>query len=149
MAKLNVIKPTLKTPEGINNYSGEIFRCFTKGDTIPFKFTFKQPDGSACDVNGWKVMIVFSSAISCETSECGDTAVTVEVEIPLTDDEAAIFEGEVSDIKTQSLPCGIVYAMAKYVTATEQIGDNVVDGASHIIDMCRLEVYPNITTIMH
>jgi hypothetical protein len=147
--KPKVIKPTLVTPEGINNYSGDVFRCFTKGDTLPFRFTFKASDGTPININGWKMYIVFSSSISCDISGgCEEQVTTIEVEIPIADDENGVFEGEVSDIKTQSLPCGIIYAMAKYVTAAEGTPDNPGSGSTHILDMCRLEVYPNLTFIM-
>ena len=147
-AKLNVMKPTLTTPEGINNYSGDVFRCFTKGDTLPFRFAFKELDGTPSDTSGWKVVVTFSSTISCDATGCNETNVTVEAEIPLVDADLSIFEGEVSDLKTQSLPCGIIYAMAKYVTADVETPDGTVKGMSHIIDMCRLEVYPNLTFIV-
>lgn len=147
MAKSNVLKQTMLTPEGINNYTGVSFRCFTKGDTLPFKFTFEDENGSPLDVEDIKVIVAFSSGIACDGATCnGDpTFVTVEVEIPLVDPTNGIFEGEVSDVHTQALPCGIVYGLVKYITK----GYDGAEDASHIIDMCRLEVYPNILNVAH
>jgi hypothetical protein len=130
-----VFKPTLSTPTGINNYSGEVFRCFTKGDTLPFRFNFKYEDGEPIDVTGYQVFVIFADYQAAgDVTEQSQTL--LEVEIPLADLETALFEGDVADDETNGLPSGLVYAMAKYVTA---------EGASHIIDMCLLEVYPSLT----
>lgn len=149
MSKPSILRQTLKTPEGINNYSGAIFRCFTKGDTLPFKFTFRGADGKLLETSGWKVTIILSSGIFCDADGCNDSSVSVEVDIPPSSFEQGVFEGAVSDIKTQSLPCGIIYALAQYTTGVSGTDKNPIDGETHIIDMCRLEVYPNIITIKH
>jgi hypothetical protein len=132
-----VFKPTLNTPQGINNYTGEVFRCFTKGDTLPFKFVFFTDAAEVVDVTGWTVSIVMSTQQAADNCR-DDAAVVIDVDIPLTDLATATFEGDVTDSETQSLPAGLVYVMAKYTTLA---------GATHIMDMGLLEVYPNLTAI--
>lgn len=131
MAKKPLIfQPDLTTPQGLNNYSGVTFRCFTIGDTLPFKFTFSNKDGSALDVTGWQVKIAIASAFNALGG--------LLVDIPLASLEDCIFEGDVRSIDTIVLTPGVNYALAKYIMA---------DGKEHIIDMCMLEVYPNLNFV--
>ena len=136
MAKKPVIfKPTLFTPTGLNNYPGTVFRCFTKGDTLPFSFSLENEDGSILDVTDYEVWIIMSDAV-VGNNAIGENTNLLEVQIPLLDIPTGLFEGSISDTLTNSLPAGIVYAQAKYITTT---------GETHIIDMCILEVYPSVT----
>ena len=136
MARKPVIfKPQLFNPEGINNYSGELFRCFTRGDTLPFEFTFTDEDGAAVDITGWKVWIIISDKQATDDITVLDQTL-IEVEIPQTDLGAGVHSGNLEDTDTDALNEGINYAMVKYVTAA---------GESHIMDMCILEVYPSAT----
>lgn len=140
MAKrCGAFKPELTTPRGINNYTGALFRCFTKGETLPFRFTFKDTD-----VTDWKVYIAFADKL-VTNSGCVDDQILLEVEIPLADVVAGVFEGEVTNLQTHSLPSGLVYAMAKFVQAPTGVDPDIIPGLERIMDMCVLEVYPNIT----
>lgn len=130
-----VYKPILTSPVAINNYSGKVFKCFTKGDTLPFRFTFKSKDGLPLDMTGCQVWIVMADAPATPDNPA-EQQTLLEVEIPLVDLSLAMFEGEVSDSETNSLPSGLIYAQAKYITAL---------GATKIIDMCILEAYPSVT----
>lgn len=131
MKKPLIFTPTLFEPVGINNYTGKAFRCFTKGDTIPFRFTFKDGAGAVLNVTGYAVWVHFSDKQALP----GGPVPIVSVQIPLTDLATGVFSGNVSDTLTNTLPAGIIYAQALYVNAT---------GASVIIDMCMLEVYPAV-----
>lgn len=131
-------KPTLSTPRGINNYSGAVFRCFTKGDTLPFRFTLKSSDNVISDFTGYQVFVSYSDALNAERGECNGDQNLLEVEIPLVDAAGGVFEGEVLGLESQSLSAGITYGMVRFVTST---------GVPFIIDMAALEVYPNLTTI--
>lgn len=135
MKKPIVFRPQLFTPQGINNYPGTMFKCFTKGNSIPFKFTFKNKLGEILDVTGYSVWVIFSDKqATAETTP--EEQVLVSVQIPLTDLENGVFEGVVTDEQTNILPAGIVFAEAKYVNAA---------GDSFTIDMCMLEVYPAVS----
>jgi hypothetical protein len=137
MAKKPIVfKPELLTPVGINNFSGELFRCFTKGETLHFTFSFAQ-SGIPMDVTDWKVVIAFADKLSTDPG-CDSDQNLLEVEIPLIDLANAKFDGDVLGDKTYSLPAGITYAMAKFTNA---------DGASYIIDMAMLEVYPSVVSV--
>jgi len=149
MASKNTQKILLRTPVGINNYSGDLFRCFTRGDTLPFKFQFRQSDGSPIDVTGWRVIIAFALGLSCDDPGCGDSTVSIEVDIPIVDALEGKFEGTVSHSHTQNIPCGLVYASAKYVTAVTGTPEDPIDGDVHIMDMCQLEVFPNVTPTIY
>lgn len=131
-----IFEPTLLTPQGINNYSGVIFRCFTKGDSLPFQFTIQDDSGAVTDITGWQAFITMSDVVSCNEAGCTADSQIIEVEIPITDAVNGVFSGSVSGAHTQSLACGLNYASAKYIDG---------DGLAHIIDMCVLEVYPNLT----
>lgn len=139
MAKPKVFKPTLRVPQGINNYTGDMFRCFTKGDTIPFKVTL---NSDIVDVTGYKVIVIMSNVLM--DGPCDGDDRFIEVEIPLVDAENGVFQGNVSGLHTQSLASGINYAMAKLVTAPATEDDL---GDPYIIDMCMLEIYPTVTLI--
>jgi len=130
-----IFKPKLHAPQGINNYSGEVFRCFTNGDTLSFEFTLQDEDGDAIDTSGVVVSIVMSDKLV--TDSCDNESQQIDVTIPLFDADTAVFKGEINSAQTESLPNGLIYAMAKYT----------VDGTSHIIDMCLLEVYPSLICI--
>lgn len=127
-------KPTLVEPVGINNYLGTSFRCFTKGDTLPFKFTFKNPDGSPIDVTGYQLWIYMSDKQAVPTTD-PQTQNLVSVAIPITDAVNGVFSGTVTDTDTNTLPDGIAYAQAVYTNNA---------GESFIIDMAMLEVYPAV-----
>ena len=129
--KALVFKPELYTPVGMNNYSGELFRCFTKGDTLPFKFTF--PAGY--DITDCQVWVVFSD-VKAESPATELTQNLLEVQIPITDLPGGVFSGEVSDSETHGLPAGITYGQIKFISAS---------GQTRIMDMCTLEVYPTLT----
>lgn len=133
MKKPIIFTPALREPVGINNYSGKAFRCFTKGDTIPFRFTFKDGAGAVLNVTGQTVWVHFSD----KQAVPGGPDPIVSVEIPLTDLATGVFSGNVSDTLTNTLPAGIIYAQALYVNAA---------GESITIDMCMLEVYPAVVT---
>ena len=139
-----IFKPTLNTPQGVNNYSGAVFRCFTKGDTIPFRFTFTSGDAGVLDIEGWKVYIIMADILAAERGVCNGDQNLIEVEIPLADLSTGVFEGEITGLQSQRLPSGLVYALAKYVTAPGGSIENPIPGNTHIIDMCTLEVYPNL-----
>jgi hypothetical protein len=139
MAKKSVtFTPQLFEPVGINNFSGEVFKCFTKGDTLPFRFTLKNKDGSDLDITDWTAFVVITDLAAKEGVAVEDQNL-IEIEIPLVTqtDKGGIFEGEISDSETNGLTAGLNKAQAKYVTDA---------GATHYIDMCILEVYPNLTT---
>ena len=133
--KAVAFKPELSTPIGYNGYSGKTFRCFTKGDTLPFKFTIKNSDGTIpATIATWTVWVAFSDTlVDADNPAASDDL--LEVEIPLTDEATGVFSGNVSDTESNSLPDGLCFATAKYVDAA---------GATRIIDMAQLEVYPNI-----
>jgi hypothetical protein len=137
-----VFKPTLHSPQGINNFSGKAFRCFTKGETLGFRFTLKTPDGVPADIADWKVYIVMANEF-VKDSGCTDDQQSIEIEIPLVDAALGIFEGEVTNFDTQDLPAGLNHALAKFITAPDLIAGT--PGNTYIIDMCTLEVYPNLT----
>lgn len=150
MAKKSTVPDiTLRKPVGINNYTGDVFRCFTRGDTIPFKFTFRNSDGSPIDVTGWKVLISFGLSLSCNEPGCSDPALVIEVEIPVVDAENGVFAGEVNQTQTQNIPCGLIYASAKYTTEPIGTPPDEEPGNTHIIDMCQLEVYPNVSPTIY
>lgn len=131
---------TLRSPVGINNYSGEAFRCFTRGDTLPFEFTFKDPAGDEIDITDWRLFISFSGSLNCNDPGCSTSALVIEVEIPIVDALAGQFAGTVNDESTLSIPCGIVYGSIKYINASNE---------TFILDMCQLEVYPNVNPSLH
>lgn len=124
-----LFKPKLTHPEGINNYTGEAFRCFTVGDTLPFEFTISSADDPDIDVTGWSIVI----AIALEFDSL--IANGIEVVIPLVDISGKVFKGDISNILTKTLTPGINRAIAKYIN---------VGGEEFIFDMCLLEVYKNI-----
>lgn len=128
-------KVILRSPIGINNYNGKYFRCFTRGDTLPFGLTFVHEDGEPVDVTDWRVYVSFSPILNCSDPGCVGSGLVVEVEIPIHDPEKAIFIGDVSDEYTLAIPCGLTYASIKYVDNNDK---------THILDMCRLEVFPNV-----
>jgi len=145
----SLVKSIMKTPVGINNFSGDVFRCFTKGETLPFKFTFRNQDKSIMDTAGWEVIVTFTSVIECNsTMICGEEhntdKITVEHSIPASMFEGGIFLGNFPGKKTERLPCGLVFASARYVVAPEE---GQTHGNSYMIDMCQLEVYPNLTSV--
>ena len=127
-------QPKLTEPQAINNYSGASFRCFTKGDTLPFKFTFSDGAGGVPDVTDYQVWIHMSDEQAVVGGD-PQAQTLLSVEIPLTDLPTGVFEGTISDSETNSLPAGLVYAQALFTNAT---------GQSYIIDMCILEVYPAV-----
>lgn len=126
--------PQLFEAQGINNYSGKAFRCFTKGDTLPFRVSFKDADGNVPDVTDYEVWVYMSDQQAVDGVD-PQTQNLLEVQIPMTDLAGGVFEGNVSDTQTNSLPPGLVYAQLVYVDAT---------GTSFIIDMALLEVYPAV-----
>ena len=130
-----VFKPQLHVPEGINNYTGESFRCFTKGDTLPFRFEFINDDGGITDITGWSVTIVISDIQAIDGKVEGDQT-RIEVDIPIDDIPTGVFLGDISDVETNSLNAGLNYAEIKFTKDT---------GEDHFIDMCILEVYPSAT----
>jgi hypothetical protein len=128
-----VFQPTLLEPQGINNYSGKTFRCFTKGDTLPFRFTFKDGDGLPLPgADAYDVYVEIANELA-ETPVTDQTQTAVVATMTCVDAVNMIFEGSVTDTQTLSLKAGMAYATAKYVTDI---------GVTHIIDMAMLEVYP-------
>jgi len=127
-----VFKPKLHTPQGLNNYSGELFRCFTRGDTLPFELTFKDSDGNAIDITGWSLQVSFTNVLADDDHVVGDQT-KLEVLIPISDATGGAFSGDVTDEQTETLADGINYGMIKF---TKDTGDE------HIVDMAILEVYP-------
>jgi len=121
-----VFKPELHAPQGLNNYPGTTFRCFTVGDTLPFEFIFNN-EGAIPDVTGWVVEVSFSKEL--------DSISGLKVSIPLISLAEATFAGEVTNTQTATLTPGINYANARY---TDTIGN------IYIIDMAILEVYENL-----
>ena len=146
MAKKPItFSPVLLAPVGINNYSGKVFRCFTRGDTLPFKFTIKNEDGVVPpDIADWKVVIVMADS-EIPDSGCNGDQQVIEVEIPLINEAEGVFEGHVKNFRTQDLPAGLIYALAKYITAPGGTVEDPIPGSTFIMDMCQLEVYPNLT----
>jgi hypothetical protein len=139
MAKKSIaFTPQLFQPVGINNFSGDVFKCFTKGDTLPFRFNLSNKDGSDLDVTGWTCYVTFTDVPADDGVVVGDQNI-LEVEIPLVSSDAkgGVCEGEISDTETNTLTAGLNQAQAKFVTAT---------GAQYYIDMATLEVYPNVST---
>ena len=134
--KTPLFRPVLREPRALNNYPGVSFRCFTKGDTLAFKFTFKdQVSGDPIDVTGWTMTVAFSDKQYLK--DCGQAqgATQIEVDIPINDAVNGIFQGEVATEKTELLKDGITYAVAYY---------EISGGERYILDMAMLEVYPNL-----
>ncbi len=136
----NTQQITLRTPVGINNYDGSSFRCFTRGDTLPFSFAFLDEDGEVVDVTDWHLYVSFSSALNCSDPGCSGSGLVVEVEIPVTDAVNGLFEGQINDEQTLSISCGLTYASIKYTNSNSH---------THVIDMCQLEVYPNVNPALY
>ncbi len=122
-----IFNPQLQDPQGINNYPGSVFRCFTVGDTLPFEFTLGNKDGSDLDVTGWEIKIAFAPEFN--------SASGLEVTIPLMDIDTRVFKGEITSDQTISCTPGLNKAVAKFITA---------GGDEYIIDMCILEIYQNL-----
>jgi len=139
-------KVKLRKPIGINNFEGKSFRCFARGDTLPFYFEFTLVDGTPVDITGWKCFVAFSTNLSCERPGCSDSALVLEVEIPVYDAAAGVFAGNVTNDHTKNIPCGLVYATIKYVTPPHDVGIPELEqkGLSYILDMCQLEVYASV-----
>ncbi|RLB79048.1 MAG: hypothetical protein DRH06_00065 [Deltaproteobacteria bacterium] len=137
-------KPILAKPIGINNFPGTAFRCFARGDTLPYNVQFTYDNGDPVDVTGWKCYIAFATALSCDKPGCAVVASVLEVELPVYDAENGIFMGNVTNEHTRSIPCGLIYASLKYVTAGYDPLDEDEEGLSYILDMCQLEVYPSV-----
>jgi len=131
---------TLRSPVGINNYDGASFKCFTRGDTLPFAFVIQNESGEPIDVTDWHMYVSFSTSLNCDNPGCSGSSLVVEVEIPVSDALAGEFSGEVSDNYTLSMSCGLTYASIKYIDA---------DGKTHLVDMCQLEVYPNVNPALY
>jgi hypothetical protein len=132
-------QPTLFEPQGINNYPGTTFRCFTKGDTLPFQFTLTDNAGAPIDISEYRLFVALSN-MQIKTGQSLINQVLVEVEIPAVDVVNGVFAGTVPDSETISLPDGLGYAMARYVNGL---------GESFIIDMCMLEIYPSISPTVY
>lgn len=124
--KPTLFRPKLYVPQGLNNHSGAAFRCFSVGETLPFRFTFNSKEDPDLDVSAWQAKVVISSK--------PDAFVGIEANIPLVNATDRIFEGAIDSALTKTLTPGIHYAVAKFL-------DN--DGSAYPIDMCILEVYPN------
>jgi len=58
-------KVTLRKPIGINNFQGKSFRCFARGDTLPFYLEFRYTDGNPVDITGWRCIVAFTNSLSC------------------------------------------------------------------------------------
>ena len=139
-------KVKLRKPIGINNFPGTSFRCFARGDSLPFYLEFKYTDGTPVDLTGWKCFVAFSKTLSCERPGCSDSALVLEVNIPVYDAENGVFAGNVTNDHTKNIPCGLVYATIKYVTAPYDISipETENEGMSFILDMCQLEVFASV-----
>ena len=167
-------KVTLRKPIGINNFQGKSFRCFARGDTLPFYLEFRYTDGNPVDITGWRCIVAFTNSLSCSRPGCGDSSLVLEVDIPIHDAENGIFAGNVTNEHTKDIPCGLVYATIKYITAPNMVEAQNPDGSpmlnpdgspafnppsgvsairdeppalkglSYILDMCQLEVYPSV-----
>lgn len=134
MAKRPIVfAPELVVPVGINNYPGTVFKCFTRGTTLPFTFTLSK--AGVTDYTGWQVKVIISDILATDDKTAQDQT-QIEVTIPLTDAEGGVFSGTVTDTETNTLKEGINVAEARFIDDT---------GQSFIIDMCKLEVYPSTT----
>ena len=140
------VKQLMRTPVGINNYSGDTFRCFTKGDDLSFEYNIKDGNGAPIDITNYDLTITISAALNDSILGCKDSIVNNHViNIPITDAVNGIFAGSITGEQTAIMPAGIAYAVAKYTTAPNDADPyNIIPGKSHIIDMCQLEIYQNV-----
>ncbi len=110
--------------EGINGYSGKMFRDITRGETLPFTFRFTLKDGTPRDVTGWTVYVAFNTAL--------DSSVPIHESVFLPGDPlTGVISGFVEDDETFALAKGTYYASARYVNS---------DGRAFIIDMAKVKV---------
>ena len=116
-------KPELLTPIGINNFTGEYFKCFTQGDTVPFSFTVADTDLTDCVIT-----VSFKKDI-----ENNNTAAN-NYELSISEPATGRVNTELSSNYTAELEAGINYAVLYYTK----------NNKNYIIDMCVLEVYQGI-----
>lgn len=118
---------------GLNGYEGNTFDDITRGNTIPFTFTFKDAAGDPIDVTGWKFYISYNNNLD---SGIGGSGSYAEAEIPITDAAGGVFSGSVPDSETYALTAGSCYACASYVKDT---GEHI------IVDMAKIKVLEGVT----
>lgn len=118
---------------GINGYTGDVFPDdVTRGNTIPFTFTFKDAAGDPIDISDWKMYVTFNPELDSDAA-----GGAVEAEIPITDAAGGVFSGEVPDETTFALPAGDIYICASYVKGPA--------GKHHIVDMAKKKVLEGVT----
>jgi len=120
--------------KGIDGYNGDMFKQFTRGDTLPFKFSFvdSSNNNTPIDVTGWKIYITFSDKLSCEASTNSIEAV-IEPTINPTD---GILEGYVEDSMTFSLIAGTVYGSVRVIKD---------DNRTYILDKAKIKLGECVT----
>jgi len=116
--------------KGMDGFSGEYFSDITRGETIPYSFSFvdEMDNDSPINVEGWKVYLAYSLEKNC-------SGLLLEKVFLPEDAAAGIISGYVTDSDTMGLPVGIVYGSIKFIDQADN---------TYLIDKAKFKVHPCI-----